>query len=371
MRGTKGSHEHGRVTPGLPAYVDWPLFPFEGELRVSLRRISSQTASAAASPAAHRAISCPADDDAFIWVDDHWRLYARDEPPSVPVLVILETRAHVDLDGLDGELAAQLGPMIVRLDRAIRSVGNVGRVHVHRWGDGAEHFHLWFYARPLGSMNMLGFGMPLWEPILPPIPESEWRANLVTVARGARRGRRTRDGQLALAYRSRSSSFRILPIGLRGISSTISSCSGIFCVARPTDRQCSPISASVSDSTPSASCTTAQHRSPVRGSGTPMIATSAILAMPVQHVLHLGGRDVLRVANDHILQSPRDPDVAGGQHQAEVAGTEEAVIVERVLHELGVRVRAEELRPEETQLTRFAGRALAAVRADDPDLYSR
>jgi hypothetical protein len=104
----------------LPAYVDWPLFPFEGELRVK-------------SP-------------------------TRDEPPSVPVLVILETRVHVDLDGLDGELAAELGQMIVRLDRAIRSVGNVGRVHVHRWGDGAEHFHLWFFARPVGSMNMLGFG---------------------------------------------------------------------------------------------------------------------------------------------------------------------------------------------------------------------
>ena len=99
------------------------------------------------------------------------------------MLVILETRAHVDLDGLDDELAAELGPMIVRLDRAIRTIRNVGRVHVHRWGDGAEHFHVWFYARPIGSMNMLGFGMPLWEPILPRISEPEWQANLVTVAR--------------------------------------------------------------------------------------------------------------------------------------------------------------------------------------------
>ena len=55
-------------------------------------------------------------------------------------------------------------------------------MHVHRWGDGAEHFHLWFYVRPVGSMDLLGFGMPLWEPILPPISEAEWRANQVTVA---------------------------------------------------------------------------------------------------------------------------------------------------------------------------------------------
>ena len=95
------------------------------------------------------------------------------------------------------------------------------------------------------------------------------------------------------------------------------------------------------------------------------------LGVSVQHVLHLGGRDVLGVTNDDILQSPRDPDVAGRQHQPEVAGAEEAVIVERVVHELGVRVRAEELRPEEAQLTRFARRALAAVRADDPDLHTR
>lgn len=168
----------------LPAYVDWPLFPFEGELRVKAPTQLDADRVRSGEPGGPPCGSCPADDDAFIWVDDRWRLFARQEPPSVPVLVILETRAHVDLDGLDDELAAELGPMTIRLDRAIRAVDNVGRVHVHRWGDGAEHFHIWFYGRPVGSMNMLGFGMPLWEPILPPIPEQEWHANLVTVARG-------------------------------------------------------------------------------------------------------------------------------------------------------------------------------------------
>ena len=167
---------------GLPAYVDWPLFPFEGELRVKSPTNLESDGVRSGEPGGSPCISCPADDDAFIWVDDHWRLYARDEPPSVPVLVILETRAHVDLDGLDGELAAELGPMIVRLDGAIRSVGNVGRVHVHRWGT-APSTSTCGSTQPVGSMNMLGFGMPLWEPILPPIPETEWRTNWVTVAR--------------------------------------------------------------------------------------------------------------------------------------------------------------------------------------------
>ena len=40
----------------------------------------------------------------------------------------------------------------------------------------------------------------MWEPILPPISETEWRANLVTVARALAERGETRDGQLVLAY---------------------------------------------------------------------------------------------------------------------------------------------------------------------------
>ncbi len=38
---------------------------------------------------------------------------------------------------------------------------------MNRWGDGGAHFHMWFFARPAGSFNLLGFGMPFWEPVLP------------------------------------------------------------------------------------------------------------------------------------------------------------------------------------------------------------
>jgi diadenosine tetraphosphate (Ap4A) HIT family hydrolase len=167
----------------LPDYVGWPLFPFEGELRVKPPTQLDADRVRSGEPGGSPCRSCPADDDEYVWVDDHWRLFARADPPSVPVLVILETREHVDLDGLDSELAAELGPMIVRLDRAMGAVDGVGRMHAHRWGDGSEHFHMWFYGRPVGSMNMLGFGMPLWEPILPPISEAQWRVNLAIVAR--------------------------------------------------------------------------------------------------------------------------------------------------------------------------------------------
>jgi hypothetical protein len=166
----------------LPEYVDWPIFPFEGELRVKAPMHMGSDLPRSGEPGGQPCRPCAEGDDAFIWVDDRWRVRARAEPSVVPVRLFLETRDHIDLDGLDDEGGAELGRMIVRLNRAIRAIDNVGRVQVYRWGDGAEHFHLWFYARPVGSMNLLGFGMPLWEPILPAIPASEWRANLATVA---------------------------------------------------------------------------------------------------------------------------------------------------------------------------------------------
>src|SRR5262249_62025925 len=53
-------------------------------------------------------------------------------------------------------LAAELGVMTVRLERAIRSLDGVARVHVNRWGDGAAHLHLWFLARPYGRLQLRG-----------------------------------------------------------------------------------------------------------------------------------------------------------------------------------------------------------------------
>ena len=76
--------------------------------------------------------------------------------------------------------------------RAIHAVGGIGRVHVNRWGDGGSHFHLWFYGRPVGDTQMIGFCLPLWAMTLPPIPEDIWNRNLAVVASETREGRRTR-----------------------------------------------------------------------------------------------------------------------------------------------------------------------------------
>src|SRR5690606_3238220 len=105
-----------------------------------------------------------------------------DRPSGLPMVLILESRSHLDLGDLPNMLAAELGVMTVRLERAIRSIDGVARVHVNRWGDGAAHLHLWFLARPYGRLQLRGTFLTLWDEILPPVPEAKWRENLASVA---------------------------------------------------------------------------------------------------------------------------------------------------------------------------------------------
>jgi hypothetical protein len=72
--------------------------------------------------------------------------------------------------------------MLQRIERAMLAAGDVGRVHVHRWGDGGAHFHLWLYGRPFGDRQMLGFGLVLWAILLPPMSEDEWSSAMAAIA---------------------------------------------------------------------------------------------------------------------------------------------------------------------------------------------
>ncbi|WP_433372544.1 hypothetical protein ACQPZX_49675 [Actinoplanes sp. CA-142083] len=127
-------------------------------------------------------IACGTPDDAYIWVSERWRVRAMDRPTGLPMVLILECRSHLDLGDLPNLLAAELGVMTVRLERAIRSLDGVARVHVNRWGDGSAHLHLWFLARPYGRLQLRGTFLSLWDDILPVIPEAQWRENLALVA---------------------------------------------------------------------------------------------------------------------------------------------------------------------------------------------
>jgi hypothetical protein len=126
--------------------------------------------------------ACNAGDEAYVWVSDRWRVRAQDAPTGLPAVLVLESRSHLDLGDLPNLLAAELGVMTVRLERAIRSLPGVGRVHVNRWGDGLAHLHVWFFARPVGQAQLRGSFLTLWKDIMPPMAEEQWRDNLALVA---------------------------------------------------------------------------------------------------------------------------------------------------------------------------------------------
>jgi hypothetical protein len=64
----------------------------------------------------------------------------------------------------------------------VRSVGEIGRVHVCRWGDGSEHLHWWFMARPARIPQLIGSFAAIWDDVLPPLPEKIWRENVEALA---------------------------------------------------------------------------------------------------------------------------------------------------------------------------------------------
>lgn len=127
-------------------------------------------------------VACNTPDDAYIWVSERWRVRGMDRPTGLPMVLILECRSHFDIGDLPNLLAAELGVMTVRLERAIRSLDGVARVHVNRWGDGSAHLHMWFLARPYGRLQLRGTFLSLWDDLLPVIPEEQWLENLALVA---------------------------------------------------------------------------------------------------------------------------------------------------------------------------------------------
>lgn len=168
--------------PSVPDFTQWPSFPFEGDLHVKQLEDPVPVEPPRRGEGNRECTACAAPDEAYIWVGERWRVRAMDRPTGLPMVLILESRSHLDLGDLPNLLAAELGVMTVRLERAIRSLDGVARVHVNRWGDGSAHLHLWFLARPYGRLQLRGTFLSLWDSILPPISESQWRENLALVA---------------------------------------------------------------------------------------------------------------------------------------------------------------------------------------------
>jgi diadenosine tetraphosphate (Ap4A) HIT family hydrolase len=171
----------GERLPTDPLGED-PLWPFESPVtmkpidRPILPEPARRGAGGGPCPA------CTGDHTDAIWEDERWRVVSGTEPHGLPFVAILEPKAHHDLDDLPPGLTSELGQLIQRVARAIAHLDGIGRVHFNRWGDGSEHFHIWFLARPRGMWQMRGAMLAVWDDLLPRVPRDEWLASRRAVA---------------------------------------------------------------------------------------------------------------------------------------------------------------------------------------------
>jgi diadenosine tetraphosphate (Ap4A) HIT family hydrolase len=119
-------------------------------------------------PGGEPCFPCSADPGSnLIWSDDTWTLHNPGRT-GLPGSVWLASRQHFDsFADMPPAVAATFAAVCGRVERAVCSLGDVGRVHLYRWGDGGAHFHVWFVPRPLGRLDMSGAMLMAWEDVLP------------------------------------------------------------------------------------------------------------------------------------------------------------------------------------------------------------
>ena len=177
-------YERAKDALRMPPLDEWEPWPFEGDLRPKELLPPTAAEPPRRGEGGVDCWACDTSDDDFLWTGERWRLSSAPEPTALPVIVFLFPREHyADPGDLPEELASELGVMIARVERAIRSVGEIGRVLVCRFGDGSEHLHWWFFARPARFPQLRTSFVTIWEDVLPPLPEELWRENLEAVAK--------------------------------------------------------------------------------------------------------------------------------------------------------------------------------------------
>jgi diadenosine tetraphosphate (Ap4A) HIT family hydrolase len=169
--------------PGYrPERIDVSTCPFEAPWRA--RRLEP---AAAEPPRAGEGGTvcgaCGTADAGAIWANERWRLRSKEET-SIPGTVILETHEHFDsFASLPPAHLAEFGPLAAAVESCLLALGGVSRVHISRWGDGSSHFHVYFYPRPRGVLQLRGTFLAIWELLLPPADDEKLgRAEAVIAA---------------------------------------------------------------------------------------------------------------------------------------------------------------------------------------------
>jgi len=177
--------EGGRLP--MPPVHEWDMFPWEivdGELVPKVIRPPLEAEPPRAGINGTDCRICAGPDDAVkLWESWNFHVLRPAKPTGMPLVLWLNANEHLDFTDMDDELAAEFGRISVWLARIMSGLPHIGRVHVNRWGDGSEHLHSWFIARPARLPGIIGSLAVEWDAILPPPPEDVWLADCATIAR--------------------------------------------------------------------------------------------------------------------------------------------------------------------------------------------
>jgi diadenosine tetraphosphate (Ap4A) HIT family hydrolase len=168
----------------VPDQAGWDIFPFEAESLVVKRLEPPVLPEPPRNGEGDKPCwRCANPEENVAWGNERWVLVRMEQPPGVPFIAMLMPREHLDLGDLSDDMAAELGVLSVRLERAIRGLGGISRVHLYRFGDGGAHLHVFLIARPAGLLQLRGSNLPLWDDLLPPMPEDVYAADVAAVAK--------------------------------------------------------------------------------------------------------------------------------------------------------------------------------------------
>jgi diadenosine tetraphosphate (Ap4A) HIT family hydrolase len=171
----RAAYADGR--PPLPRVADWPIFPFENE-GLEVRPVEDPVLPEPPRRGEHAGdcSTCATPDSSFVWTNETWLVGLPAQPAVLPS-VVLHPRQHLDLHDLTEARGAEMGVLLVRIQRSLAAIEGVGRVHIYKWGDGGAHLHVLVAARPAGMMQLRGLFLSTWMDILPPLDPHLWQAS--------------------------------------------------------------------------------------------------------------------------------------------------------------------------------------------------